>query len=101
MRKCKSTQGMSIGRLDTPVSISDSEELNFTGVQSDIIEFACCRILGCEISSKKVMLPEANSGEISMKVFGSSAVVEVVDRITGSMTEELAQVDWSWAGAND
>jgi hypothetical protein len=95
MIKCKSTQGMSIGRLDTPFSISDSEELNFSGVESDIIEFVCIRILSCKIISKKVMLPESNSGEISMKVFGSSAVVEVVDRVTGSMAEELAQVDWN------
>lgn len=92
---------MSIGRLNTPVSISDSEELNFSGVQSDIMEFVCCRILSCELSSKEVMLPETNSGEISMKVLGGSAVVEVVDRVTGSMVEELAQVDWNWAGAND
>lgn len=41
------------------------------------------------------MLPEANSGEISMKIFGGSAVVEVVYRVTGSMAEDLAQVDWN------
>ncbi len=95
MIKCKSSQGMSIGRLNTPVSISDSEKLNFSGVQSDIIEFVSCRILSCEISSKEVVLPETNSGEISMKFFGGSGVVEVVDRVTGSMAEELAQVDWN------
>jgi hypothetical protein len=86
---------MSICRLNAPVSISDSEELNLSWVESDIIEFVCRRILSCKISSKKIMLPESNSGEISMKVFGSSAVVEVVYRVTGSMTEELAQVDWN------